>query len=69
MCRRLVISKIITFGALQKLVSSLEKRSKQEFPANVSDNELVNKLTVEHEHLSVSILYKVFKKFLPLDVS
>ncbi|KAK7310414.1 hypothetical protein RJT34_07924 [Clitoria ternatea] len=35
----------------EELVNSLEKKSMQEFPANVSDNELINKLTTEREQL------------------
>lgn len=52
-----IVSKIIvTFGALQELVESLEKKIEQELSDNVTNNELVNKLTTENEQLKVSII-------------
>ena len=51
----LIVSEIIvTFGALQEQVNSLEKKTKLELPDNVTDNELVNKLTEQNEKLKVN---------------
>jgi len=44
---------IVFFYALQELINSLEKKTIQEFPVNVTDNEVSSKLITENEHLKV----------------
>jgi hypothetical protein len=46
---------IVTFGALQEIVNSMENKTKLELPDNVTDNEVINKLSEENEQLKVSI--------------
>jgi len=49
-----IVSKvIIILYSLQELVNSLEKKTVQEIPVNVTDNELISKLTSENEQLKV----------------
>lgn len=43
------------------MVNSLEKKTTQKFPVNVTENEVINKLSSENEHLKVYITYKYFK--------
>ncbi|KAL5070812.1 hypothetical protein RYX36_021699 [Vicia faba] len=65
---RVIVSEIIVFfGAIQKLVSSLEKKTEHEFPANFTENEVINKLTTENEQLKelVSSLEKKTKEEFP----
>jgi hypothetical protein len=49
-----MVSKIIvTFGSLQELVNSLEKKTKDEIPAHFTENEVISKLTEEKEQYKV----------------
>jgi len=51
----IVFKIVVTYGALQELVNSLEKKTKLELPDNFTDNELINKLNEENEKLKVNI--------------
>jgi len=51
----IVFKIVVSFGSLQELVNSLEKKTKLELPDNLTDNELVNKLAEENEKLKVNI--------------
>jgi hypothetical protein len=52
--RCVMVSKIIfTFGSLQELVNSLEKKTKDEIPAHFTENEVISKLTEEKEQYKV----------------
>jgi len=56
----LIVSEIIvTFGTLQEKVNSLERKTKLEFPANFTENEVINKLTEEKERFEVLIMSSV----------
>ena len=60
----LIVSEIIvTFGALQEQVNSLERKTKQEIPANFTENEVINKLKEEKDHFEVLIMSSVWNLF------
>ena len=49
------------FYSVQELVNSLEKKIVQELPTNVTNYELINKLTSENKHIKVQIKHQVFE--------
>lgn len=51
-----IFPNLLLLLALQELVNSMKKKTKHELSDNVTDNELVNKLTTENEQLKVSII-------------
>ena len=44
---------LLFFYPLQELLNSSENKTIQEFPVNVTDNEVISKITTENEHLKV----------------